>query len=83
MAVKLRLARFGAKKKPFYRVVVAHSEARRDGRFIEQVGIYDPKTEPLTIQLKMDRVEHWLKLGAQPTDTVKSLIKRARKAAAN
>ncbi len=74
--VKIRLMRLGAKKKPFYRVVVADSRARRNGPFIEIVGTYDPKKEPPEIKLDMDRVKYWLQNGAQPTDTVKKLIER-------
>ncbi len=74
--VKIRLARHGAKKRPFYRIVVAESEARRDGRFLEIVGTYNPLMDPAQVTLKDDRVEYWLGLGAQPTDTVRSLIKR-------
>jgi small subunit ribosomal protein S16 len=66
----------GAKKKPFYRVVVADSEARRDGRFLEIVGTYDPNQDPAQINFKMERLNNWLEKGAQPTDTVASLIKR-------
>lgn len=66
--------RMGAKKKPFYRVVIADSRARRDGPFIEIVGTYNPKTEPAEIKLNMERINYWLSKGAQPTDTVKKLI---------
>lgn len=79
MPVKLRLARFGAKKKPFYRVVVADTEARRDGRFLEQIGTYDPTKDPPEIVIKMERVDYWLSVGAKPTDTVRSLIKQHQK----
>jgi len=75
MAIKMRLARFGTKKKPFYRIVVADSEAPRDGRFIEQVGYYDPKTEERTVVLNEDKVRKWLDEGAVPSDTVKSFLK--------
>ena len=75
--VKIRLARHGAKKKPFYRIVVADSSASRDGRFIEQVGYYDPIRNPAVIQLKTDKLNKWLQNGAQPTDTVARLIKKA------
>jgi len=74
--VKIRLRRIGAKKAPFYRVVVADSRNARDGRSIEEVGTYNPLTEPSTIELDMDRVNYWIKCGAQPTDTVKTLIKK-------
>jgi small subunit ribosomal protein S16 len=76
MAVKIRLARHGAKKRPFYRIVVADSEAPRDGRFLETVGTYNPLREPAEIALKQDRVKYWLDQGAIPTDTVKSLLKK-------
>ena len=79
--VVIRLARGGAKKRPFYRVVTADKRMPRDGRFIEQVGTYDPRVEKGSINLKIDRVEHWLKVGAQPSDTVRSLIKKFRKLA--
>jgi small subunit ribosomal protein S16 len=77
--VVIRLARGGAKKRPFYRVVTADSRMPRDGRFIEQVGTYDPRVEKGSIKLDIDRVDHWLKVGAQPSDTVKSLIKQFKK----
>lgn len=77
MAVKIRLARHGAKKRPYYRVVVADSRARRDGRFIEEVGRYNPCTEPAMVQLDMEKIEKWIANGAQPTDTVARLIKNA------
>ena len=76
MAVKIRLARGGAKKKPFYRIVVADSEAKRDGRFLEIVGTYDPLKDPATVTLKQDRVGYWLGEGAIPTDTVRDLLKK-------
>lgn len=76
MTVKLRLMRMGAKKRPFYRLVAADVEAKRDGRFLEIVGYYDPKTEPATIHLKEDRVLYWLERGAQPTETVGSILKK-------
>ncbi|HPO38681.1 MAG TPA: 30S ribosomal protein S16 [Kiritimatiellia bacterium] len=75
MALKMRLARFGAKKKPFYRIVVAESEAPRDGRFIEQVGYYDPKLPEKKANFYQDKVTKWLNEGAIPTDTVRSLLK--------
>ncbi|HJZ87387.1 MAG TPA: 30S ribosomal protein S16 [Polyangia bacterium] len=78
MAVRLRLARAGAKKAPYYRVMVADSRSPRDGRFIEQVGIYDPTREPVEIRLDHDRIEHWIKRGALPSQTVSELIKRSR-----
>ncbi len=78
MAVKIRLARYGSKKRPFYRVVVADSESPRDGRFIEVVGIYDPLADPPKIELKKDRLVFWMDRGAIPTETVRQLMKKAR-----
>ena len=72
--VKIRLRRMGAKKSPFYRVVVADSRYPRDGRFIEEVGTYDPMTEPATVMLNTEKIKDWISKGAQPTDTVKALI---------
>ena len=74
MAVKVRLARLGRKKKPFYRIVVANSEAPRDGKFLEVVGTYDPLKDPVEVSIKHDRLQQWLDKGAKPTDTVKSLM---------
>jgi len=71
------LTRKGAKKSPFYRVVVADSEAPRDGRYIEVLGTYDPRKDPAEVKIKEDRLEYWLGTGAQPSDTVRSLIKKA------
>jgi len=76
MALKIRLARLGAKKKPFYRIVVADSQAKRDGRFLEVVGIYDPNQNPAKVQIKTEALEKWSARGAQPTDTVRSLLKK-------
>ncbi|PIP38836.1 MAG: 30S ribosomal protein S16 [Desulfobacterales bacterium CG23_combo_of_CG06-09_8_20_14_all_51_8] len=76
MVVKIRLARYGAKKKPFYRIVVADSQYPRDGRFLENVGTYNPMVEPNEVNLKKERVEYWLGQGATPTDTVNSLLKK-------
>ena len=76
MAVKIRLARHGAKKRPFYRVVVADSESPRDGRFIETVGTYNPLLDPAEVTLKEERIKYWLGQGALPSDTVRSLLKR-------
>lgn len=76
MAVKIRLRRMGAKKAPFYRVVVADSRYPRDGRFIEEVGYYDPTKEPSVVQIDGDKVKKWLQNGAQPTDTVRALLKK-------
>ncbi len=72
--VKIRLKRVGKKKAPFYHVVVADSKSPRDGKIIEQVGTYDPMTDPATINLDIEKVEKWIKNGAKPTDTVKALI---------
>jgi small subunit ribosomal protein S16 len=77
MAVKIRLRREGRKKTPMYRIVVADSKAPRDGRFIEIIGQYQPRGGENAINLKADRVEHWLNVGALPTDTVRSLLRRA------
>ena len=76
MAVKIRLARHGAKKRPFYRIVVTEGDAPRDGRFIENVGTYDPLPDPAEVVLKTDRVQYWMEQGATPTDTVQSLLKK-------
>lgn len=75
--VKLRLSRVGAKKAPFYRVVVADSRYPRDGRFIEEIGTYNPMVEPSEIKIDGEKALQWIKNGAQPTDTVKTLLKRA------
>lgn len=75
--IKLRLKRMGAKGRPSYRVVAADSRSPRDGRFIEAVGFYDPITEPATITFNEERARHWLGVGAQPTDTVRSLLQRS------
>ena len=75
MATKIRLARMGAKKKPFYRMVVADSQSPRDGRFIEIVGTYDPNKEPAAVSWKQDVLKKWLSVGAEPTPTVKNLIR--------
>jgi small subunit ribosomal protein S16 len=79
MAVVLRLARAGAKKKPYYHVVATDSRTPRDGKFIEIVGAYDPNTTPVKIEFTAERLEHWLKMGATPSETVASLIKQWRK----
>lgn len=76
MAVRIRLARHGAKKRPFYRIVVADGESKRDGRFLEIVGTYDPVTDPAQVTFKEDRVKFWMDQGATPSDTVKSLLKK-------
>ena len=75
MAVKIRLRRLGAKKAPFYRVVVADSRYPRDGRFIEEIGTYDPTKEPSVIKIDGKKAKQWIANGAQPTDTVKALLK--------
>ena len=76
MAVKIRLRRIGAKKAPFYRVVVADSRYPRDGRFIEEIGYYNPMTNPAEVKIDAEKAEQWLKNGAQPTETVKALLKK-------
>lgn len=76
MAVVLRLKRMGTNKKPFYRIVATDKSSPRDGRFIEELGFYDPKTNPAAIKLDKERVLHWLKNGARPSVTVRSLIKK-------
>lgn len=77
MAVKMRLRRMGAKKAPFYRVVVADSRYPRDGRFIEEIGTYNPLTNPSEIKIDGEKAKKWLENGAQPTDTVKTLLKKS------
>lgn len=77
MATKIRLKRMGAKKAPFYRIVVADVKAPRDGRFIEEVGYYNPLTEPVDLKVDAEAVQKWIKTGAQPTDTVRALLKKA------
>lgn len=78
MGVRIRLARMGGKKKPFYRIVVADSECPRDGRFIDQIGYYDPKPNPVVLHLDAQKAEFWLNRGAKPTQIVNQLIKKAR-----
>lgn len=75
MAVKIRLKRMGAKKAPFYRIVVADARCPRDGRFIESIGYYDSTTQPATVKIDAEKAIDWMQKGAQPTDTVKSLFK--------
>ncbi len=75
--VKIRLRRMGAKKAPFYRVVVADSRYPRDGRFIEEIGTYDPRQDPAAINIDVERAQAWIKTGAQPTETVRDLLKKA------
>ena len=76
MAVKIRLRRMGAKKSPFYRIVVADSRFPRDGRFIEEIGYYDPTKEPAVVKIDAEKAQKWIANGAQPTDTVKALLKK-------
>jgi small subunit ribosomal protein S16 len=76
MSVKIRLARHGAKKRPFYRIVIADSESPRDGNFLENVGTYDPVTDPAKVSLNQERIKHWIGQGAIPTHTVKNLLKK-------
>ena len=75
--VKIRLRSMGAKKAPFYRIVVADSRYPRDGRFIEEIGIYNPTTDPAELKVDVERAQAWIKTGAQPTETVKALLKKA------
>lgn len=81
MAIRIRLARHGAKKRPFYRIVVANSTCKRDGRFIEILGTYDPARQADMVTLKEDKLAKWLSRGAQPTPTVASLLKKQAQAA--
>ena len=81
MAVKIRLARHGAKKRPYYRIVVADARAPRDGKFIEEVGRYNPCVDPSMIKFNLEKVDKWIANGAQPTDTVARLLETARKEA--
>ncbi len=78
--VKIRLARHGAKKRPFYRIVVADSRSPRDGRFLERIGSYDPTKDPALVVIKQDKLDKWLRNGARPTETVARLIKKVGKA---
>ena len=77
MAAKIRLRRMGAKKNPFYRIVVADSRYPRDGRFIEEIGYYNPLVDPAEIKVDAEKAQKWIANGAQPTDTVKALLKKA------
>jgi small subunit ribosomal protein S16 len=77
MGLVIRLRRHGSRKKPFYRIVVADSRSPRDGRFVAQVGTYDPLSEPTRVTLRKDEVERWIKAGAKPSETVRKLIKQA------
>ena len=74
MSVKIRLSRMGSRKKPFYRIVVADIRSPRDGRFIDKIGIYDPKSDPSRIEVDKDKALEWIKKGAKPTDTVQKLF---------
>lgn len=76
MAVKIRLKRMGAKKNPFYRLVVADSRYPRDGRFIEEIGYYNPTVDPAEVKIDAEKAQEWIKKGAQPTDTVRALLKK-------
>jgi small subunit ribosomal protein S16 len=76
MEVRIRLARRGSKKRPFYWIVAASSEAPRDGRFIEKIGTYNPLTDPAKVQIRHERLQYWLHVGAKPTETVRSLIRK-------
>lgn len=82
MAVTIRLTRAGGKKVPFYRVVAADTRSPRDGRFIEQLGVYDPIREPVEFRVDEQRLQHWLKVGAVPSETVSQLLRRQKKTAA-
>ncbi|MDD6887031.1 MAG: 30S ribosomal protein S16 [Candidatus Aphodomorpha sp.] len=75
--LKIRLRRMGAKKAPFYRIIVADSRAPRDGTFVEEIGYYNPLTDPAELKVDNERAAHWLKNGAQPTDTVRALLKKS------
>ena len=77
MAVKIRLRRMGSKKSPFYRIVVADSRYPRDGRFIEEIGTYNPMTADAEVKINSERAQQWIKNGAQPTDTVRDILKKA------
>jgi small subunit ribosomal protein S16 len=82
MAVKIRLARAGAKKRPYYRIVASHSECPRDGRFLERLGTYDPNANPSKVEVDRPRIDYWLSVGALPTETVARLLRTAAKPAA-
>ena len=77
MAVKIRLRRMGAKKNPFYRIVVADSRCPRDGRFLEELGYYNPVTDPAEVRVDVEKAKQWIANGAQPTDTVRALLKKS------
>jgi len=76
MAVKIRLARLGAKKAPFYRIVVMDSKKARNGEYVDLIGTYSPATEPVEIKIDVEKAKYWISVGAQPTDTVRSLLKK-------
>ncbi len=76
--LKIRLRRLGAKKAPFYRIVVAESKYARDGRFVEEIGTYNPLVDPAEVKIDLEKAEEWMKKGAQPTDKVRALINKAR-----
>lgn len=78
--LSIRLTRMGAKKRPFYRIVVAERRSKRDGKFVEALGYYDPRRDPAEIKLDRERLNYWIERGAQPTETVRSLIRRAKEA---
>jgi small subunit ribosomal protein S16 len=82
MALRIRLARFGAKKRPYYRIVVANSESPRDGSFLEIIGTYDPRQDPVAVTVKEDLLAQWVSKGATPTNTVASLLKKRPQVAA-
>jgi small subunit ribosomal protein S16 len=77
LAVKIRLRRMGAKKNPFYRIVVAESRSPRDGAFIEEIGYYDPKKQPAVVEVEAERASYWLRNGAQPSQTVRDILRKA------
>ena len=79
--LKIRLRRIGAKKAPFYRVVVAESHYARDGRFVEEIGTYNPLVDPEEVKIDLEKANEWIRKGAQPTDTVKALLKKAQESA--
>lgn len=83
MSLRIRLARYGAKKRPYYRIVVSNSESPRDGRFLEIIGTYDPRQDPVQVTVQEELLSQWLQRGAKPTDTVASLLKRFKAAAAS
>lgn len=82
MSVKIRLTRAGAKKSPYYHIIATDERTKRDGAYLEQLGSYDPREKPAVVKLNQERIDYWLKVGAQPSETVASLIKKANKPAA-